>query len=73
MGAGVVVVVDDSDDSDDGDDGALLLLLLLLSPAPQNRNQLQLREGVSLKEAHAAEMEFFRSHSVFKTVRSCFS
>eukprot|EP00752_Nemacystus_decipiens_P009127 g8151.t1 len=36
----------------------------------KNRNQLQLREGVSLKEAHDAEMEFFRSHNVFKTVDS---
>ncbi|CAN0194370.1 unnamed protein product [Ascophyllum nodosum] len=38
----------------------------------KNRNQLQLREGVSLKEAHEAEMKFFGSHSVFQTVdKSC--
>lgn len=36
--------------------------------SPQNRNQLQLKEGVSLKEAHDAEMDFFRSHNVFKKV-----
>ncbi|CAB1121527.1 unnamed protein product [Ectocarpus sp. CCAP 1310/34] len=36
----------------------------------KNRNQLQLREGVSLKEAHDAEMDFFKSHAVFKTVDS---
>ncbi|CAM9816306.1 unnamed protein product, partial [Hapterophycus canaliculatus] len=36
----------------------------------QNRNQLQLKEGVSLKEAHDAEMEFFRSHRVFQSVDS---
>lgn len=34
----------------------------------QNRNQLQLKAGVSLKEAHDAEMEFFRDHPVFKQV-----
>lgn len=39
--------------------------------ASQNRNQLQLREGVSLKEAHDAEMDFFKSHAVFKTVSPC--
>ena len=45
------------------------LPLVLTEPLEQNRNQLQLKEGVTLKEAHEAEMEFFTTHSVFKTVR----
>lgn len=31
----------------------------------QNRNQLELKAGVSLKEAHDAEMTFFQKHPVF--------
>lgn len=34
----------------------------------QNRNQLQLKEGITLAEAHAAESDFFRSHPVFGKV-----
>lgn len=38
----------------------------------KNRNQLELKAGVSLKEAHDAEMTFFQKHPVFgKVDKSC--